>query len=211
MHCLCTAPVDKAVLRLPVSAYVSCRLPDRTGELVKDGEQMRQALMAFLQAKEYLPTHALRRILALQSELVSDNQTAPVDHSATATPDGQAWQPVRQRSLLSANFASPLQNGTKAAGAVGRNILSAGDKLRDLIVPDALATIISAPTGWIPNMGLGGGKRLGAGKDAGKQAEKLRADLDEILASNCPMCESVAASLDKPFVKAEELDTTWTL
>jgi hypothetical protein len=119
---------------------------------------------------------------------------------------------VAQRTLLSANFtnlANPLIDGTRAAGSLGRNILSAGDKLRDLIVPDALASVVSAPVGWIP--GIGGGRKAGTEKDGGKKAEKLRAELDDVLASNCPLCESVLAGLDKPFVKEGEVDTSWAL
>ncbi|KIK86558.1 hypothetical protein PAXRUDRAFT_831909 [Paxillus rubicundulus Ve08.2h10] len=160
-------------------------------------------------AKEYLPAHALRRIIALQTELIKGNQSDPVDRSATATPN-DVRQPTRQRTLLSANFAGPLQNGTKAAGSLGRNILSAGDRLRDLIVPDALASVVSAP-GWIPGMGLGGSKKVGLDKDAEKQAEKLRAELDDVLASSCPLCESVVAGLDKSFVSPGEVDMTWAL
>jgi len=144
----------------------------------------------------------------LQTELVKENQTGAVERSATLTTDGQ---PTRQHTLLSATFVNPVQNGTKAAGSFGRNILFAGDKLRDLIIPDALAAVVSAPVGWIPGMGLGAGKRAGAERDAEKQAERLRAELDEVLASNCPMCESVVTGLDKPFVNTDELDTTWTL
>ena len=155
-----------------------------------------------------MPTTALRRILALQTELVKENQTGAVERSTVAASDEQ---PTRQRTLLSANFVNPLQNGTKAAGSLGRNILFAGDKLRDLIIPDALAAVVSAPAGWIPGIGLGTGKRAGAERDAEKQAEILRGELDEVLASNCPMCESVVAGLDKPFVDADELDTTWAL
>lgn len=60
-------------------------------------------------------------------------------------------------------------------------------------------------------MGLGGSKKVGSDKDAEKQAEKLRAELDDVLASSCPLCESVVAGLDKPFVNPGELDTTWAL
>ncbi|KAH7928483.1 hypothetical protein BV22DRAFT_1058671 [Leucogyrophana mollusca] len=164
-------------------------------------------------AKEYLPSHALRRILALQTELVKGIQGNPVDRSNTATPNGHVRQPTQQRTLLSANFttlANPLQNGTKAANLLGRNLISAGDKLRDLIVPDALASVVSAP-GWIPGMGLGGGKKGGSDKDAEKKIEKLKAELDDVLASSCPLCESIVAGLDKPFVKPGELDTSWAL
>lgn len=118
-------------------------------------------------------------------------------------------QPTTQRTLLSANFGNPLQNSARAANLLGRNIISAGDKLRDLIVPDALAAVVSAPTNWIP--GMGGSRRLGIQRDGGKKAEKLRAELDELLASNCPLCESVVVGLDKPFVNEGEVDTTWAL
>lgn len=123
------------------------------------------------------------------------------------TAPGHGRQPQTQRTLLSANF-NPLQNGTRAANLLGRNLLSAGDKLRDLIVPDALAAVVSSPA-WIP--GIGGGRRHGTETDGGKKAEKLRAELDDVLASSCPLCESVVVGLDKPFVKEGEVDTTWAL
>jgi Fe-S oxidoreductase len=60
-------------------------------------------------------------------------------------------------------------------------------------------------------MGLGG-RRNGVGsREGGPKAEKLRAELDDVLASSCPLCESVVAGLDKPFVKEGEMDTTWAL
>ncbi|KAJ7275181.1 Pep3/Vps18/deep orange family-domain-containing protein [Mycena haematopus] len=134
-------------------------------------------------AKEYLPQHALRRILALQTELVKG---APAPQL-----NGSGVQPT----------------GTRA---IGRNLLSAGDKLRDLIVPDALAAVVSAP-GWMPGMG---GRRNGLVEDGGKKAaktERLRAELEDVLASSCPLCESVVSGLDKPFVKEGEMDTSWAL
>jgi vacuolar protein sorting-associated protein 18 len=170
-----------------------------------------------MQAKEYLPAHALRKIVLLQTELVKDtmkNSYGSVDYPYTSgfasqkTPAGT----VAQRTLLSANFtnlANPLIDGTRAAGSLGRNILSAGDKLRDLIVPDALATVVSAPVGWIP--GIGGSRKVGSEKNGRVKVEKLRDELDDVLASSCPLCESVVAGLDKPFVKEGELDTTWAL
>jgi vacuolar protein sorting-associated protein 18 len=111
---------------------------------------------------------------------------------------------------LSANFANPLPNGalaTKAANLLGRNIISAGDRVRDLIIPDALAAIVSAPN-WMP--GRGGARKQGTGMD-GSKMEKLRAELDDVLASNCPLCESVVAGIDRPFVREGEVDTSWTL
>ncbi|KAJ3790853.1 Pep3/Vps18/deep orange family-domain-containing protein [Lentinula aff. detonsa] len=167
-------------------------------------------------AKENLPAYSLRRILALQTELMkgantpisSVNITGPASLPVNPAVQPQSRQPHTQRTLLSANFTNPLQNGTRAANLLGRNLLSAGDKIRDLIVPDALAALVSAPT-WIP--GIGGGRRIGNETDGGKKVEKLRAELDDVLASSCPLCESVVVGLDKPFIAEDELDTTWTL
>ncbi|EDR15746.1 uncharacterized protein LACBIDRAFT_228107 [Laccaria bicolor S238N-H82] len=47
--------------------------------------------------------------------------------------------------------------------------------------------------------------------EGGVKAEKLRAELDDLLASTCPLCESVVSGLDKPFVKEGEVDTSWAL
>ncbi|KAJ7596930.1 Pep3/Vps18/deep orange family-domain-containing protein [Mycena floridula] len=146
-------------------------------------------------AKEYLPAHSLRRMLTLQNELVKGSPVA-LNNS----------QPRTQRTLLSANF-NPI-NPTRAANMLGRNLLSAGDRLRDLIVPDALAAVVSAPA-WIP--GIGGGRRNGNEIDGGKRTERLRAELEDLLASSCPLCESVVVGLDKPFVKEGSEDTTWAL
>lgn len=128
-----------------------------------------------------------------------------------------ARQPTSQRTLLSANFGNiagiavnPLKGGAQAANLLGRSVITAGDRLRDLIVPDALAAIVSAPT-WIPGVGGGTGKKEGVDRDLGQKAEKLRTELEDVLASNCPLCESVVVGLDKPFVKEGELDASWAL
>ena len=117
--------------------------------------------------------------------------------------------PTTQRTLLSTNFgltANPLQN---SANLLGRSVISAGDRLRDLIIPDALAALVTAPN-WLP--GIGGGNRTTGDEKAGdKKLESLRAELDELLSSSCPLCESVVVGLDKPFVKEGEEETSWTL
>lgn len=147
----------------------------------------------------------------MQTELVGRNEY-PLDESDYAIPHKAPYrQPTSQRTLLSSNFANPIPNGARAANVVGRNILSAGDKLRELIVPDTLVTLVTAPVGWIPGIGLGGSKRNGADPELGKKAEKLRAELENVLASNCPLCESVVAGLDKPFIESGEVDTSWDL
>lgn len=149
--------------------------------------------------------------MLLQNQLVKES---PPARKQVVSGDIGRPVPAPQRTLLSTNFGNPLQNGAKAANLIGRGVISAGDRLRDLIVPDALAALVTAPTNWIPGMGgrEGGGKaanhhdKLGAGK-----AEKIRAELDDLLTSNCPLCESVIVGLDKPFVKDGEADSSWTL
>lgn len=127
-----------------------------------------------------------------------------------SSPTGR--QPTTQRNLLSTNFgpiANPLQNGARAANLLGRSVISAGDRLRDLIIPDALAALVTAPN-WLPGMG-GGNRPTGNEKIGDKKLESLRAELDEVLSGSCPLCESVVVGLDKPFVKEGEGETSWTL
>ncbi|THG99900.1 hypothetical protein EW026_g2533 [Hermanssonia centrifuga] len=157
------------------------------------------------QAKECLPASALRKILALQTELVKGTPYTALDRNAAVPPGSR--QPTSQRTLLSANFGIPLQNGARAANSLGRNLLSAGDRLRDLIVPDALASVVTAPVAWIP--GIGGGKRNTENEE--KKAERMRRELEDVLAGSCPLCEGVVGGIDKPFVKEGELDTSWAL
>ncbi|OSC99516.1 hypothetical protein PYCCODRAFT_1479848 [Trametes coccinea BRFM310] len=171
--------------------------------------------------KEFLPAPALRRILALQTELMKTSHTTGIDRTAIANPSliaGTAPTHTRhhsaQRTLLSANLTGGGRGG-RGANGFGRSVLSAGDRLRDLIAPDALANLVTAPAGWIPGIGLGGGggssaKRDAAEKDAEK-AERMRKELEDVLAANCPMCESVVAGLDKPFVQPGEVDASWDL
>jgi len=144
-------------------------------------------------------------LLALQDEIVKGKAV-----SIDATPiDGGAalWQPGMQRTLLSQSLSSQTQNEHRQTNSIGRNLLSAGDRLRDLIVPDALVTVITSPAGWIP--GIGGGQKSALVESVTtKRLEKLRSELEDILASACPLCESVIAGLDKSFTKGEP-DTTW--
>ncbi|TRM66423.1 Pep3/Vps18/deep orange family-domain-containing protein [Schizophyllum amplum] len=154
-------------------------------------------------AKEYLPGHALRRMLALQNELIKGTPALAASRERSQTAP---------RALLSSNFANAVPNPARAANLLGRNILNAGDKLRDMIVPDALAAAVTAPAAWIPGMGgAGTGKKRSGADKTDENAKKARAELEELLASNCPLCESVVVGLDKGFIKEGELDTSWAL
>ncbi|KAM5530109.1 hypothetical protein V8D89_016218, partial [Ganoderma adspersum] len=168
--------------------------------------------------KEFLSAHALRRILALQTELLKFSAAQPpalgIDRAAIANPSLlPATHPGRQRSLLSVNFraGAAATAGARGANALGRNILSAGDRLRDLIIPDALATLVTAPVGWIPGIGSGGSVKRDAGEKDAERVEQTRRELEDLLAANCPLCEGVVAGLDKPFVQAGEVDASWDL
>jgi vacuolar protein sorting-associated protein 18 len=92
-------------------------------------------------------------------------------------------------------------------GGLTRNLVAAGDKFRDLIVPESLATVIGGV--W----GASGSKKNmegHEGRDTEKH-EKMREELDELLASSCPLCESAVVGLDKPFVADGEVDQSWKL
>ena len=145
--------------------------------------------------------------MALQSELMKDApKKRNVSHPTVAV---NVRQPTTQRTLLSANFGpivNPLQNGAKAANLLGRSVISAGDRLRDLIIPDALASVVTG-SNWLPGMGTRPAeKTLG-----NKKLEAMRAELEDVLSSSCPLCDSVVAGLDRPFVLAGEGDSSWSL
>ena len=77
-----------------------------------------------------------------------------------------------------------------------------------MIIPDTLASIVTAPVGWIPGMGMSGKK---SADDVEKKADKLRRELEDLLAGTCPLCENVVSGLDKPFVKEGEVDSSWAV
>ncbi|KAG8908085.1 hypothetical protein FRB99_000529 [Tulasnella sp. 403] len=188
------------------------------------------------QVKEYLPATSLRKLVTLQNTLVrmqAASTPPPVvappapasDRNRPGTPTGPPPRaPQSQRTLLSAAFNDPtsmlINPAVRLASSLNpinmpRNIFGvAGDRLRDLIVPDALANAIGTGVGNLPGVNLlwggGGGNRELSGDEAAK-VEKIRDELDELLAASCPLCESVVVGLDKPFVGLDEVDESWQL
>ena len=153
------------------------------------------------QAKEYLPSHALRKLLALQTELMKSMPEA--NAGQMRTPNSSQFIPQGQ-----------VRSQTGGTNALGWNLLSAGDKLRDLIVPESLASVVSSGV-WstgLDKVGItwGGSSKPPQG-DRSRQAEKAREELDDLLVSACPLCESVVVGLDKPFVREDEDDPTWRI
>ena len=67
-------------------------------------------------------------------------------------------------------------------GLTGRNkLLAAGDRLRELIIPDALASAVGA-TGSAKKSDVRSGVKQAMGK-------KEREELDRLIAAVCPLCE----------------------
>lgn len=142
--------------------------------------------------------------------------TSPI--SAAANVNAISRAPT-QRTLLSSTFTGPVTNGARAANSLGRNLLSAGDKLRDLIVPESLASVVSGGM-WSTGLDRIGLDRMwgsaavgdrGEKTEFGRRLEKARKELDELLAGACPLCEGVVAGLDRPFVKEGEEDDSWQI
>ncbi|THH06935.1 hypothetical protein EW145_g3730 [Phellinidium pouzarii] len=144
-------------------------------------------------AKEYLSAAALRRIVSLQNDLLKTTQQIPIDRlSITAPASGLSGnlgaRYSGQRALLSANFAAPVQN-----------------------IPESLASVVSAGM-WSTGLDRMWGSDDKRDKDdVTRKMEKAREELDELLAGSCPLCESVVAGLDKPFVKDGDEDNSWQI
>ncbi|WOO79548.1 Vacuolar protein sorting-associated protein 18 [Vanrija pseudolonga] len=152
-------------------------------------------------AMEYLPAPSLRRILHLQNELTS----------RSAVPG---------RQLLSQGFeggtATPPRRANTAAGAAAsaadfllavpgrKTLVAAGDKLRDLIVPDVLAQAVTA-------VGGSGRTRKKRDPDEEARAEAARKEIDSLVAGVCPLCEGSVAAIDKPFIREDEDLSDWAL
>lgn len=80
--------------------------------------------------------------------------------------------------------------------------MAAGTQLRDMIIPESLASVVGV---WGTNK-----QDIVEGLDAEK-IQKMREELDDLLASSCPLCDSVVAGLDKPFITEGEVDDSWKL
>ncbi|ODN76696.1 hypothetical protein L202_05330 [Cryptococcus amylolentus CBS 6039] len=165
-------------------------------------------------AMENLPSPSLRRLLHLQDELVSRTETTSgrqlLSSNFSPAATGGANTP-RRKDSAAANVTSDLLGSTLA----GRNkLMAAGDKLRELIIPDALASAVSAVGAGV-GVG-GGGEKGGAGKKVKKRdaidevrVEELRKELDDLVAGSCPLCEGAVLALDKPFILDGEDTSDW--
>jgi len=152
--------------------------------------------------KEAQAPHVLRKMVSLQTELVKQN---PVERPNTPESSIGGINAI-PRNLLSANFVPGGKTVVNAAGSFGRGVLTAGDRLRDLIVPESLASVVG---GWSNAVGNNARDRP-LNRDARHKAQ-LRDELDELLTASCPLCDSMVRGLDKPFVEEVERDDSWSI
>jgi hypothetical protein len=99
-------------------------------------------------------------------------------------------------------------------GVTGRNkLLAAGDRLRDLIIPDALAQAVSVVGAGV-GVGVSGKKVKTSKLEKDKvesRADAARKELDDLVAESCPLCEGSVIGLDKPFVTEGEDIGDWEI
>ena len=159
---------------------------------------------------EFLPPASLRRILHLQEDMVnkSDPSSRALLSASFPTQGSGTSTPARGKQGTSGSTATDL-----LLGVTGRNkLLAAGDKLRELIIPDVLAQAVTVVG---QGVGVGTASTYTTAKNkknkrdtvSDEKAAKAKAELDKLVAAVCPLCEGSVVSLDKPFVaKGEGLD-----
>ncbi|KAK4687400.1 vacuolar protein sorting-associated protein 18, partial [Tremellales sp. Uapishka_1] len=165
-------------------------------------------------AMEFLPAASLRRILHLQNELVarsSESSGRPLLSSNFSAGTGTNT-PRREKED---SRDAPITSGSAATdfllGVTGRNkLVAAGDRLRELIVPDALAQAISVVGAGV-GVGSGIGKKSTKKERAREDQEELRKELDDLVAGACPLCEGSVMGIDKPFIKEGEDEGDWAV
>lgn len=78
--------------------------------------------------------------------------------------------------------------------------MAAGDRLRELIVPDALAQAVT-----------GGSRKKRRDPNEEARMQQARAELDALVAAVCPLCEGAVVAIDRPFVKEGEDTSDWAV
>ncbi|KAH8918945.1 hypothetical protein BT69DRAFT_1267230 [Atractiella rhizophila] len=135
---------------------------------------------------QHLSPSILRRIIDLQNRIALETEPpAPSSQRAPAaiTP---AFAP-------NPGMAANLPKQFAAVGVRGL------DELRRLVVPDALVGIITG------DLLTGTRRREDEKEGIGRRGsieviEKLRMELDDLIAASCVLCDTSLASLDRPFV-----------
>ena len=157
-----------------------------------------------LQVTQTLPPRTLRRLVDLQSQL-SRAALNRADETGASEPGTRA-------KLAAALIVAPAQAGVQSLAVAGLGL----DQNRRMIVPDALVSVSGdglvgavRPSRFSSFMANGRSKADAAATAATEappdpRIEKLRLELEDIIARSCPLCELSIASLDRPFVGDNE-------
>lgn len=84
--------------------------------------------------------------------------------------------------------------------------LQSVDQLRKLVLPDALVSVVGAGFEGMKMWGEQAGKDPGSSAKETEELEKVRAALDDILASSCVWCERGISTIDQGFLQDGEVD-----
>jgi hypothetical protein len=157
------------------------------------------------QVTAFLSSTQLRKVLDLQ------NQVAQITSGAMESGTNGS----KNRSSLNLHLTPSLAAfGIKP---IPRNKLTTAgfqsmDQLRKLVIPDALVSVIGGGVSEAMKLALpssGGDNRWRSDAfvvDQNAKLEKLRTELDQILAASCVFCDRHLASLDQAFVGEGETD-----
>ena len=158
-----------------------------------------------MQVTQHLSPRVLRRILDLQSQLSRD-VLRTADETSFGTPrssNPSGFLEPGTRAKLAAALTAPAVASVQSLVVAGQGL----DQLRKLVIPDALVSVIGG--------GLLGAKGSAHNASESKQGsdaahstkiERLRQELDDLLASSCVLCDLSIRSLDMPFVAEGEDD-----
>jgi hypothetical protein len=151
--------------------------------------------------KAILPPSGLRKMVSLQLELVQGHGNESKIGAESLDPQ----HPKNPQNLLTAAFNPDGFSVVGAAGSFGRGVLSAGDRLREMIVPESLANLAG---GW-SGSATRGKQRLS--KQQLSVHTRLQEELDDIIASSCPLCDSLVNDLEKDYVQLPSDVESWRL
>lgn len=149
--------------------------------------------MWVVQVTQHLPPTTLRHILDLQNRIARERQGGSDSKSSSAGGESSALDSLG------------LVSGRKLAQASVQGL----DQLRKLVIPDALVTVIGGTiTGAVGrdraaiDASSAAANNAGDGGGAAKKGreERLREELDDLLASSCVYCDMAIVSLDRPFL-----------
>jgi len=164
----------------------------------------------YTKVTQHLPPHTLRRVIDLQNHIAREAKAS----------SNKAAQILGNGADSSSLEALGLVSGRKLAQASVQGL----DQLRKLVLPDALVSVIGGGIkGAVDGsrMLVTGGSSVIAtnvneaeavqarstssyGTAKRRTEDKMRQELDDLLASSCVYCDTAVVSLDRPFLAEGE-------